>query len=685
MSLNGIPLLFNVPGFCYQVPPLGQAILSASLTEKEIPFQQYDLGIEFYHSFFGGKSLRRLVKKKLEGGGVPFEIDKDDLLALKNSTYSKILNNVTPGSKQKNKLDSYYRSVRLLDYIQSIAVFHYGPIVGATFGVLEDTDIFSSFDLIMEQVEVPFVVKNYVPFLRKMISDIPEPTLLAFTISNPAQLFYALVSIVLLKKRFPGVPVVAGGAFLSLYAKEKSFFNPLKEFFDYIVLFQGEETFRELCGCLNEMDRILRIPNLLYLSGEKYKRTSVRASPHSDECLVPCFDGLPLDKYIAPQITLPVLVSKSCPFKCAFCSYNRNVSGGWHAFKAKNIVGVIEKLQSRYAVSTVFLSSSYVGSRHAIDIARELLRRGVNVSWLSQTRPEKGFAKPGVLKMLKESGCVSLSFGLESASTRVLNLMNKSLDPKEASKVFHLCRDLGIVSIVFFIIGFPGERAEDAKKTASFITRHAGVVDVVSYTWYKLEPYSPVWQDPESYGVVFDRDSVESGSFYVPDYCYRILSRRKTLFSMQKRYLKECASIFEDAGYVASELLGAKKIMLPEHFGWQAYAVRLGSYVFPGWERMSTDAQVRWEGGRARISSDDHLVEIRNMCNSYSLQTDIAPDDYFSDKERVFRIRDSFAELSDIPANLLVDFFEQLRIIGLITMIPEKDIPDEYKEGVDDL
>jgi radical SAM superfamily enzyme YgiQ (UPF0313 family) len=74
-------------------------------------------------------------------------------------------------------------------------------------------------------------------------------------------------------------------------------------------------------------------------------------------------------------------------------------------------------------------------------------------------------------KLLEKSGCKLITFGVESASQRVLNLMNKGIEFKLAKKVLKKIYDTNIIVSSTYMIGYPNERDYEANKTLRYLKK----------------------------------------------------------------------------------------------------------------------------------------------------------------------------------------------------------------------
>jgi magnesium-protoporphyrin IX monomethyl ester (oxidative) cyclase len=108
-------------------------------------------------------------------------------------------------------------------------------------------------------------------------------------------------------------------------------------------------------------------------------------------------------------------------------------------------------------------------------ILDELMVRGIKFTWDTPNGVRADGLTPNFLKKMKKSGCIGLAIGVESGDQNILdNIINKSLKLSDVIQVAHACKQLNInfspyrSLSTFYIIGLPGEKKENIKKTLDF-------------------------------------------------------------------------------------------------------------------------------------------------------------------------------------------------------------------------
>ncbi|MFI5361387.1 MAG: radical SAM protein [Elusimicrobiota bacterium] len=171
---------------------------------------------------------------------------------------------------------------------------------------------------------------------------------------------------------------------------------------------------------------------------------------------------------------IPVSLSRGCPNKCAFC-YEVQYWKRFRVRKAASLIAEVRHQKSRVPkVGWLWFHDSLINGHmgELKKFAQGLIDAGLQTRWASQAviRPEMSRE---VLRLLKASGCMSLNYGLESASFATMLKMGKVL--AKGSDLDRIVRDTfteGIDCVLNFMFGFPGETEEDFQITLDFVKRN---------------------------------------------------------------------------------------------------------------------------------------------------------------------------------------------------------------------
>ena len=179
----------------------------------------------------------------------------------------------------------------------------------------------------------------------------------------------------------------------------------------------------------------------------------------------------PMEKLRETEDILYLATSRGCVYWCEFCTTVRMHGRKYRIRTPKNVVDELEFLHKTYNVSNfTFCDDAFtVDQTRTEELCRDVLSRGLKIKWNCGTRVDM-LTKELLVKM-KEAGCISVWFGVESGSQQVLDAMKKGISPELTTKVFGWVREVGLKPVPNVILGFPGETKKSAWETIKFIEK----------------------------------------------------------------------------------------------------------------------------------------------------------------------------------------------------------------------
>jgi len=351
------------------------------------------------------------------------------------------------------------------------------------------------------------------------------------SVSSVNQSIGALTLARLIKEELPETLVVVGGNTFNRFIGQLRENSLLYRWVDGYVVGEGETALLRLAEAMGGDRNLEQVPNLFWRrdwqepAAELPEPGMIQENPRApaedlSALPIPDFDGLPMDRYFSPLPVLPLETSRGCPWaRCAFCSLETSRGCPWarcafcshfklgESFRYRKPDVVLEDirvLQEKYGSSHIVLVDNSIPVRSLREISRGLIERKLKINWTCYTRYSKSFT-PEFCGQLAESGCRAIWYGLESASQRVLERMDKGTTVDVARQVTQNCLDAGIAVDLFCMVGFPGETAEEALETLAFLLEFKEKI-VELNCLFSLEPFaldscSKVGTAPEEYGV----------------------------------------------------------------------------------------------------------------------------------------------------------------------------------------
>ena len=105
----------------------------------------------------------------------------------------------------------------------------------------------------------------------------------------------------------------------------------------------------------------------------------------------------------------------------------------------------------------------------AMDFCREIIRKGIKMKFLCSARIKP--ASVELFQLMERAGFVSIGFGLETGSAKLLKSIHKSLTREEVIQTFEMLKGINISIATFLMVGFPGETDETVAETIDLIKR----------------------------------------------------------------------------------------------------------------------------------------------------------------------------------------------------------------------
>lgn len=284
-----------------------------------------------------------------------------------------------------------------------------------------------------------------------------------------------------LRKIHPDSLLIVGGPHATCMPDD------LRDYFDKVVIGEGENAIIEVItgesgASIIECDPIQDLDSI----------------PYPARHLIPLHD---YHRKVDGKTSTGIITSRGCPHKCAFCS---KVWGNQTRFRsAENVLGEVRECKEKYGISALSIRDDTftLKKTRLYKILEGFAQLGV--VWRCLTRVDQ--VDEDVLRAMKESNCVEVIYGIESGSQMVLDRLQKRTTVEQNAEAIELAKKVGIRVKAAVIVGSPGETWETVAKTTRFIEKHtpdAGIVCV--FTPY---PGSPVWDDPERFGMkILSRD-----------------------------------------------------------------------------------------------------------------------------------------------------------------------------------
>jgi len=198
--------------------------------------------------------------------------------------------------------------------------------------------------------------------------------------------------------------------------------------------------------------------------------------------------------------TCAIIAQRGCPYQCIFCHNSwRGLPVRFHS--AEFIVEEMRQVIDRYNIKAIFFMDDdfLAHRRRTIEFCELIKKEGIDIEWGCQTRVVGLDLK--ILKMIKEAGCKQVTFGLESGSQRILEILKNGKTTVEQNKeAIRLCKEASMLACGTFMIGSPSETVRDIRMTQQFIRENP--IDGVGVHMTTAFPGTELWEMAKAKGLI---------------------------------------------------------------------------------------------------------------------------------------------------------------------------------------
>ncbi|MEN9876126.1 MAG: hypothetical protein RLZZ529_1123 [Bacteroidota bacterium] len=392
----------------------------------------------------------------------------------------------------------------------------------------------NSFDeLYIALQQQPTYIDNLLLSILKVKIETIQPNAFLISVPFPGNLYAAFRSAQWLKKHYPEIKILMGGGFANTELRSLSD-ERVFEFFDFISLDDGELPLELIIeniesGSFAEFKRTFLLEN----GKVEYKNNSPRHDYKQAHVGTPDYSDLLLDQYISViEIVNPMhrmwsdgrwnklTMAHGCYWgKCTFCDISLDYIKVYEPIAAGILCDRMEEMIAQTGETGFHFVDEAAPPALMRELALEILRRKLAVTWWTNIRFEKSFTKD-LCQLLKASGCIAVSGGLEVASDRLLQLIDKGVTVEQVAKVTRNFTEAGVMVHAYLMYGYPTQTVQETVDSLEMVRQlfEAGVLQSGFWHQFAMTAHSPVGMYPEKFGVVKDSDII--GTFANNDLTY---------------------------------------------------------------------------------------------------------------------------------------------------------------------
>lgn len=550
-------LLITPPFTQLNTPYPATAYIKGFLNTKDISSYQTDLGIEVILQLFSKEGLINIF-----GISPDFEIISDNsqrIFALRED-YIKTIDQVILFLQNQNP--TLARQICTMNFLPEASRFNQLDDMEFAFGnmglqdkakhlatlYLEDLS-----DYIVENIDSDFGFSRYAERLGKSANsfdelyqkitgdesyidtltlkilkdniDLVQPKMVCFSVPFPGNLYSAFRCAQFIKEHYPHIRTAMGGGFPNTELREVKD-TRVFEFFDFITLDDGELPiellFKNIAqsqhDSINENQRESLYKRTFLLENNKvvYKNNSTGHDYKQSQIGTPDYSDLHLSQYISvievanPMHSLwsdgrwnKLTMAHGCYWgKCTFCDISLDYIKIYEPVSAKILVDRIEELIANTGETGFHFVDEAAPPALMREVALEILKRNLVVTWWTNIRFEKSFTRD-LCFLLKLSGCIAVSGGLEVASDRLLKLIDKGVSVDQVAKVTRNFTEAGIMVHAYLMYGYPTQTIQETVDSLEMVRQlfEMGILQSGFWHQFAMTAHAPVGINPEEFGV----------------------------------------------------------------------------------------------------------------------------------------------------------------------------------------
>jgi len=561
-NLNHLPVsvyLVTPPFTQLNTPYPATAYLKGFLNTKGISSFQSDLGIEVTVALFSKKGLEDVF------ASIPNETEKSHnvkrIVALKdeyirtidhvihflqgkNPTLAHLIaaRNFLPEAARFQQLDDLtwaFGSMGVQDKAKYIATMYLEDLSDLLQECIDEHFGFSryaeklgrsanSFDSLYNALANPYthIDELLVKILDQRIRDV-SPKMVGISVPFPGNLYSAFRCAQYIKKHYPDIKIAMGGGFPNTELRSLS--DPrVFEFFDFITLDDGEAPIEALTQHIENNRPVEELKRSFLLQDNKviYINSPACSDYKQSQTGTPDYSDFFLDQYIsAIEIINPMhrlwsdgrwnklTMAHGCYWgKCTFCDISLDYIKLYEPITASLLCDRMEEMILQTCENGFHFVDEAAPPALMRELALEIIRRKLVVSWWTNIRFEKSFTRDLCL-LLKASGCIGVSGGLEVASDRLLELIQKGITVSQVAQVNKNFTQAGIMVHAYLMYGFPTQTDQETIDSLEMVRQmfETGILQSAFWHEFTMTAHSPVGLEPEKFKV--KKQQVLTGSF----------------------------------------------------------------------------------------------------------------------------------------------------------------------------
>ncbi|OGL50423.1 MAG: hypothetical protein A2161_13480, partial [Candidatus Schekmanbacteria bacterium RBG_13_48_7] len=339
-----------------------------------------------------------------------------------------------------------------------------------------------------------------------------------------------------IKEIYPEITTVGGGPHPSC-SDPKDLMEQLPDL-DYAIRGEAEKsivTFVKLIRSIRQGEKIdndmfRNLPGLIWRMNDAVFSNPPDFIENLDELGFPAWDLLDPHKFVkkfefsifTKPPSVNIIATRGCPYPCSFCATSLTTGKKVRSRSVSNILEEISFLLDHYNIQTInFIDDNFTFHKSFVKaFCEEILKRKMKFEWHCPYGVRLNSLDASIVKLMEQSGCISIAVGIESGSSRILDHMKKKLSIDQIREQISMIKKNSKLKIQgFFILGYPEENREDIQKTILFA--RSLPLDMASFSLFCPIPGTPIYEQLVQQGKLIEPlkwdDYTMDSVVYAPD------------------------------------------------------------------------------------------------------------------------------------------------------------------------
>ena len=274
----------------------------------------------------------------------------------------------------------------------------------------------------------------------------------------------------LVKEVSPKTLTVVGGTHATLRPK----MSAEDPHFDMVAKGEAEVTFIEIVEWLEGLRKKVDIKGVAYkedgevvFQEEREKIKDLDYFPMPDRGLIDMRQYRPSVSYHKRLPAYTMITTRGCPYRCTFCA---TAQSGYRMHSVERVIEEMKILVEVYGAKEILLRDDTFTLKRdrTLELCEAIIKEGLHEKMIWDCITRANLVDEELLKKMKEAGCWGIHFGVEGGTQKLMDAVQKDTTLEIVRDAFKWCKELGIETRGYFMVGMPGSKTEDDEVTIAF-------------------------------------------------------------------------------------------------------------------------------------------------------------------------------------------------------------------------